>query len=178
MDAGVHFLQGKAESVNADDLVSVLRDFHREKLTLRQRHVAVAKRVTDYNFNNTYQYVINREDVHLQWLEAAIAELGATADEVPEPELPAAGRPDSFEPLVREDGKAAGEFVSRWRDRVADVSHARHGKIMGVALGETLEHQRFFDQIVAGRDDVLGRRSNGPAPSGTTGRVLPVRWME
>ena len=60
------------------ELLTVLRECHREKLALRQRHVAVARHVTDYEFNNTYQYIINREDVHLSWLEAAIAELGGT----------------------------------------------------------------------------------------------------
>ena len=39
---------------------------------MRERHVAVARFVTDYEFNNTYQYIIAREDVHLSWLEAAL----------------------------------------------------------------------------------------------------------
>ena len=164
--------------MNTDDLTSVLREFHREKLTQRQRHVAVAKQVTDYNFNNTYQFVIAREDVHLQWLEAAVAELDAVTDDVPEPVLPTPDRGASFVSLVEEDGREAGELVSRWRDRVAAMSHARHRNMIGVVLGETLEHKRFFEQIVAGRDDVLGRRSNGPARSGTEGTVLPVRWLE
>jgi hypothetical protein len=164
--------------VNSDALASILKAFHHEKLAMRQRHVAVARRVTDYNFNNTYQYVINREDVHLQWLEAAIAELGATPDDLPEPELRPAGRKDSFVPLVREDAREAEEFAARWRDQAAGLSHARHGQMMGVVIGETVEHQRFFNHIVAGRDDVLGRRANGPARSGTAGTVLPVRWQE
>jgi len=164
--------------VTTDDLAGALQAFHREKLAMRQRHVAVARHVTDYNFNNTYQYVIAREDVHLQWLEAALAELDTPAEDVAEPELPATGgRHARFDGFVQEDAREAGEFVSRWRDRVAGLTHARHGKMMNVVLGETLEHQRFFEQIVAGRDDVLGRRANGPALSGTAGKVLPVRWL-
>ena len=44
--------------------------------------MAVARFVTDYEFNNAYQYVINREDVHLAWLEAAIGDLGGKPADV------------------------------------------------------------------------------------------------
>jgi hypothetical protein len=50
--------------------------------------------------------------------------------------------------------------------------------MMSVVLGETLEQKHFFDLMVAGRDDVLGRRSNGPGSPGTGNGVLPVRWIE
>jgi hypothetical protein len=50
--------------------------------------------------------------------------------------------------------------------------------MMDVVVGETLEHKRFFDQIVAGREDVLGRRANGPGSPGTGDGVLAVRWIE
>jgi len=163
--------------VNTADLSAVLREFHHEKLALRQRHVAVARRVSDYDFNNTYQYVIAREDVHLQWLEAAIAELEAKPDEVGEPSLPAAGKKDSFLPLVAEDSREAEAFVSRWRPRVAGLTHARHRSMMQVILGETLEQKRFFDQMGAGREDLLGRRANGPKSPGTGDGVLGVRWI-
>lgn len=164
--------------MTTDDLADVLKVFHREKLVLRQRHVAVARRVTDYAFNNTYQYVIAREDVHLHWLESALAELGATPDEVPEPALPATAKGDGFVPLVVEDARESDAFVARWRDAVAGLSHARHRRMLGVVLGEAQEHHRFFTQIAAGRQDVLGRRANGPGSSGTAGSVLPVRWLE
>lgn len=159
------------------ELLGVLCEFHREKLALRQRHEAVARHVSGYEFNNAYQYIIAREDVHLSWLEAAIAELGGTHDEVPEPILPPRGRKDSAAPLIEEDAREADAFVSRWRPRMADVTHARHRGMMDVVLGETLEHRRFFEQMTAGRDDVLGRRANGPGPSGTGDGVLPVRWL-
>ncbi|HUL75448.1 MAG TPA: hypothetical protein VLT86_20210 [Vicinamibacterales bacterium] len=160
------------------DLAAVLREFHHEKLALRQRHAAVAKHVTDYAFNNTYQYVIAREDVHLSWLEAALADLGATPDVVAEPSLGPPGRKDGFLALVAEDAREAGEFVARWRARTDEVTNARHRGMMGVILGETLEQKRFFDQMTAGREDLLGRRANGPGSPGTGDGVLPVRWIE
>ena len=47
--------------------------------------------------------------------------------------------------------------------------------MLNVILGETLEHKRFFEQAVAGRTDLLGRRAEG---AGTGGGVLPIRWIE
>jgi hypothetical protein len=164
--------------VNAADLSRILTEFHKDKLSLRQRHVAVARQVSDYDANNTYQYVIAREDVHLQWVEAALRELGATPADLAEPQLPARGRKASFIPLVEEDAREADTFVSRWRARIGDLGHARHRGMLQVILGETLEQKRFFDQITAGREDVLGRRANGPASPGTGDGVLPVRWID
>jgi hypothetical protein len=164
--------------MRSGDLLAILQECYVEKLALRQRHVAVARRVTDYDFNNTYQYVIAREDVHLAWLAAAIADLGGTPEDRPEPDLPPPGKKTDFLPLVRDDGKQAEAFVTRWRVRLPDIGHARHRGMIQVILGETLEHKRFFDQIVAGREDVLGRRANGPGSPGTGDGVLPVRWMD
>jgi len=164
--------------VNTSDLSRVLTQYHGEKLALRQRHSAVARQVTDYEANNTYQYVIAREDVHLAWLEAALRELGVTPADAPEPELPARGKKASFVPLAEEDAREAEALVSRWRARVEAFGHARHRGMLQVTLGETLEHKRFFDQIAAGREDVLGRRSNGAGSPGTGDGVLPVRWIE
>jgi hypothetical protein len=164
--------------VNSADLSRVLSEFHKDRLTLRQRHVAVAKQVSDYDGNNTYQYVIAREDVHLQWLEAALRELGATPADVAEPQLASRGRKASFVPLVQEDAREVEAFVTRWRPRVEDLGHARHRGMLQVVLGETLEQKRFFDQVAAGREDVLGRRANGPASPGTGDGVLPVRWID
>ena len=145
---------------------------------MRQRHVAVARQVSQYDANNTYQYVINREDVHLSWLEAAIDELGGTPDDVPEPPLPRLARNESVRPLVSQDARDAAAFVARWRSRQDEVQHARHRAMLDVILGETLEQKRFFDQIAAGRTDVLGRRANGPGSPGTGDGVLGVRWIE
>src|SRR5689334_11703990 len=145
-------------TTTADDL-HLLIECHKEKLAMRQRHVAVARLVTNYSFNNTYQYVIAREDVHVSWLEAAIQELGGTPDRVDEPSLPPAGKgAEAFRPLVEADARDAAAFVARWRPRVGEITHARHRSMLHVVLGEVLEHKRFFDQILAGRDDLLGRR--------------------
>jgi predicted transposase YdaD len=178
VDPRLHQLQAEAEHVKTADLSAILRDFHRDKLTLRQRHVAVAKQIPNYNANNTYQYVINREDLHLSWLEAALAEIDAAPDSVAEPVLPARGRKDSAMPLVAQDAKDTASFVERWQPRLAGITHDRHRKMLALILGETLEQRRFFEQIAAGREDALGRRANGPGSPGTGDGVLGVRWIE
>jgi hypothetical protein len=61
------------------DLLALLQEFHRDKLAMTLRHEAGARRVGQYDVNNTYQYIINREDVQLSWLTAAIADLGGRA---------------------------------------------------------------------------------------------------
>jgi Mn-containing catalase len=164
--------------VRPAELLNVLEECHHDKLALRQRHVAVARHVTDYDFNNTYQYIIAREDVHLQWLEAAIAELGETPGDEREPDIPAPGKKESFLPLVESDARLADAFVTRWQARLETVTHARHRNLIKVIVGETREQKRFFEQMLAGREDLLGRRANGPGPSGTGDGVLPVRWIE
>jgi hypothetical protein len=47
--------------------------------------------------------------------------------------------------------------------------------MLNVILGETVELRRFFEQALSGREDLLGRRSDG---AGTGGGVLPTRWVE
>jgi hypothetical protein len=174
----VHHLQAEAKLVTTPTLGSLLKEFHRDKLVLRERHVAVARHVGDYAFNNTYQYVINREDVHLSWLEAALEDLGETPDTVPEPQVSAPAKGHTFVSLVREDATQARAFVDRWRDRLPQIGNARHRNMMQVIIGEVIEQRRFFDQMIAGREDLLGRRANGHGSPGTGNGVLPVRWIE
>ena len=168
-------------SAPASDLLSTLKELHRDKLTLRERHVAVARHIDHYDFNNTYQYAINREDVHLSWLETAIAELGGKPDDVPAVDLPSPGpkakpgKPGAFTPLVAEDARAAEALVTKWRPRVAGIENIRHAKMVGAILGETLEHKRFFAQIAQGNEQVLGIRMPG---AGTGNGVMGVRWVE
>ena len=69
------------------ELLEFLSAFYRDKLTLRNRHVAAARFVADYNFNNTYQYVINRDDMHVRWLQDAVTDTGGTPEEQPLPNL-------------------------------------------------------------------------------------------
>jgi len=162
--------------VKSTELLALLRDFYRDKLAVRQRHVAVAKHVPDYDFNNTYQYVIAREDVQLNWLRDAITDLGGSLEDVPEPAIQGSGKSkDLQEQLIADDKKGAQDFVDKWRTRIEAMPNARHRSLLRVIIGETLEHQRFFEQALAGRTDLLGRRADG---AGTPGEVLGVRWIE
>ena len=61
-------------------LLGLMQEFHREKLAMLLRHEAAARLVAQYDANNTYQYIINREDVQLSWLNQAIADLGGAPD--------------------------------------------------------------------------------------------------
>ena len=163
-----------------DELKKFLTDFAGERLALLQRHEAAARVVSHYDFNNTYQYVIAREETHVSWMESALVELGAALPSstlpLPAPEAPGKkGEVTPFRDILTADAKFLGAFVARWRDRVATVTHARHRTMLGVVLGESVEHQRLFEQAAAGFEDVLGRRSGGVA---RVGAVLPDRWQE
>jgi hypothetical protein len=59
---------------------------------------------------------------------------------------------------------------------VEAMSNARHRKMLNVILGEALEQKRFFEQALAGRHDLLGRRTEDVGP--LVGKVLPTRWVE
>jgi hypothetical protein len=154
----------------------LLQDIYRDKLVLVQRHRAAARSTTRYEFNNAFQFVIAREETQLSWLRAAVEELGGSVLEAGATE-PAQAAPDSGGDTVL-DGRTAAfaqAFVDRWRDRVDQVTDARHRGMLRVVLGETLEHRRFFDQIAAGRADLMGRLAPGREPAG---KVMPVRWVE
>ncbi len=158
------------------ELIDLLRTFYQEKSAMHSRHVAAARHVVDYNFNNTYQYVINREDLHLSWIRDALSELGgAVPDDPAEPQIQTRGKAiDAQASVVREDRDGAQAFVERWRPKVENVTNARNRSMLRVILGETLEATRFFDQMIAGREDLLGRRADG---AGTPGEVIPTRWV-
>ncbi len=110
MDPRLHRVQGKAERVT--ELLPLLQEFHRDKLEPLLRHQAGARLIRQYDANNTYQYIVNRDEVQL----------------------------------------------------------------LGLVLGETLKQKRFFEQELAGRTDLLGRRGASLGPS--HGEVLPSRWIE
>ncbi len=59
--------------------LALLQEFYRDRLALMARHIEGAKAVSDYEFNNTYQRVIAREELHLQWVRDAIVDLGGEA---------------------------------------------------------------------------------------------------
>jgi hypothetical protein len=158
------------------DLLPLLQDFYRDKLTLLLRHEAGARLVSQYDFNNTYQYIINREEVHLSWIADAIDAMGGSVpDGIPEPDL---GKPakDIERRVFEEDAREMQAFVDRWRPRVDGMRNKRHAKMLQLTLGEALEHRRFFEQALAGRTDLLGRRAQQIGPA--YGEVLPTRWIE
>jgi hypothetical protein len=167
--------------VRFDELRSTLTEFAAERVALLHRHEAGARAVSHYDFNNTYQYVINREETHLTWLRDALAELAAP---LPGPSSPLAvpqakpskhPDPGAFAGVLEDDARQLTRFVEKWRDRVKAVSHARHRSVLNVILGESLEHARLFEQAAAGFEDLLGRRTGGVA---RVGGVLPTRWVE
>lgn len=175
MDAGVHHLQGKAERVKPAELLALLVEFSTARERLLARHVAAARVVSQYEHNNAYQYVIAREDTHFTWLRDAIAELGGEAPGPQPPAPPAPAGNVSSADILREDADSARAFVEEWTPRVESVTNERHRLMLGVILGETLEHSRLFAQGASGRIDLLGRRHDG---SPATGRVLAERWVE
>ena len=61
-----------------NELQDVLTEFAADRLAILERHEAGARVVSHYDFNNTYQYVISREETHLTWLQSALDELGLT----------------------------------------------------------------------------------------------------
>ena len=161
--------------MQTNELRDFLVAFAAERLALIERHEAGARVVSNYDFNNTYQYVINREDVHLSWLRDAIADLGGTPEDASEPRLTASGK-DAQQTVIREDRDQVQAFVDKWKPRVEKISHARNRTMLRLMLGETLEQKRFFEQALAGRTDLLGRRADVLGPS--HGDVLPSRWIE
>ena len=162
--------------MTAHDLLDLLREFHRDKLAIYRRHVAAARHVSNYDFNNTYQYIIAREDMQVAWVADAILDMGGTLDAVPEPAVTPSGKGERAQAsVITQDRDGADAFLAKWRPRVETMTQARHKGMLRVILGETLEHKRFFEQALAGRSDLLGRRADG---AGTAGEVLPSRWVE
>jgi hypothetical protein len=174
VDARLHHLQRKTGFVT----LALIQEFYREKLEAMLQHQAHARLVGQYDANNTYQYIVNREDVQLAWLTQALVDLGGAE---PRPAEPSAVAPettgkDPVRVLFESDARAARAFVERWRPRVESMPNARHRGMLRVILGETLEQQRFFEQALAGRTDLLGRRGDTGGPA--QGAVLAARWIE
>jgi len=168
--------------VQPHELRSLLTSFAAERVALLQRHEAGARVVSHYDFNNAYQYVIAREETHLSWLQPALEELGASLPaapaEIPVPAVPKSGRDAvaaAYRGILEDDARHLAAFVARWRTRVTGVTHARHRTMLGVIVGESVEHQRLFEQAATGFEDVMGRRTSGAT---RVGAVLPNRWME
>ena len=159
------------------DLLPLLQEFHRDKLQEMVRHLAGARLVRQYDANNTYQYIVNREETQLSWLATAITELGGPVADAPtEPSRSAIKGAAAAPAVIDEDAHGAQAFVDRWRPRVDLMANARHRGMLRVILGETLEQKRFFEQALAGRTDLLGRRTDAVGPR--VGEVLSTRWIE
>jgi hypothetical protein len=176
VDARLHHLQGKADVVT--EVTALLQEFAREKLASLLQHQSSARFVPQYDANNTYQYIINREDAQLAWVAKAIEELGgAVPTDVQASERTPAGKGAAAARVVLEqDARDAQAFVDRWRPRIDAMPNARHARMLHVVLGEVLEAKRFFEQALAGRTDLLGRRGETLGPS--HGDVLASRWIE
>lgn len=157
------------------ELLAFLQEFYAERAALWLRHIAVARHVGNLDFNNTYQYVVSREETHLAWLRSAIEELGGVAAPAgAEPVIQPSNANDFAAGLIAEDADAMAAFVDRWQGRVETVGNARDRGMLRVILGEMREHRRFFEQAVAGREDLLGRR---PDAGARRGAVMASRWL-
>jgi uncharacterized protein (DUF1501 family) len=168
--------------VKHEELSAFLTAFAADRLALLQRHEAGARAVSHYDFNNTYQYVIAREETHVGWLQNALAEL-----EMPLPRpadalnIPTAPKPSkkvaasAYRDILDDDAGHLRGFADKWRPRVNSLTHARHRTMLNVILGESAEHQRLFEQAAAGFEDLLGRRTTGVE---RIGGVLSTRWVE
>ena len=155
------------------DLLPLLQEFYREKLAAMLRHQAGARLVGQYDANNTYQYIINREETQLSWVAAAILDLGGRSPDGASSRRGSANgkAAAAARSVFDEDARDAQAFVDRWRPRVEAMANARHRGMLRVILGETLEQKRFFEQALAGRTDLLGRRAEQRRPA--VGEVLP-----
>jgi hypothetical protein len=173
VDPRLHRLQRETELVT--DL-EALRDCYREKLAEMLRHQAGARSVQQYDANNTYQYIINREETQLSWVAAAVRALGGTIDDIDVAPPNSVSLPSGAAAIETHDAAAAQSFVDRWRPRMDALEDARYRGMLRVIIGETLEQKRFFEQALAGRTDLLGRRSD--AVGARVGTVLPTRWIE
>jgi hypothetical protein len=178
VDPRLHHLQGKAKVVT--DLPALLHEFYRDKLAEMLRHIAGARLISQYDANNTYQYVINREETQLSWVAQSILELGGSVDASGvEPERKAAGKAGAAaNAVLDEDMRTAQAFLDRWRPRVEAMSdaHTRQRNMLNVILNETVEQKRFFEQARAGRTDLLGRRTESVGK--LVGEVMATRWIE
>jgi hypothetical protein len=168
-------VQGKAKLVKPAELVALLQECYTERLAQYERHTAVAAHIGPYDANNTYQYVINREELHLSWLADALKDLGAPLPPAPPgPSITLDRGKDAWRSLVAEDTQRGRQFLEKWRLRVEAMTHARNQTMLRLMLGEVAEQVRFFEQAAAGTDALLGRSTVG---AGKRGSVGSSRWI-
>jgi hypothetical protein len=175
VDALLHQLQGETEVKSAATL-SLLQELYRERLALFDRHIKGAQVMADYEFNNTYQYVVGREEHHLQWVRSAIEDLGGVAEtSITALSVPGGKGKKREDAVLQDDARQQQAFVDKWTSRVEGITNARHRTMLTLMLGEMREHLRFFEYALQGRDDLLGRRMEGAS---TGDGVMSVRWVE
>ena len=156
--------------------LSLLQELYRERLALFDRHIKGAQVIADYEFNNTYQYVIGREEHHLQWVRKAIEDLSGTYDSsISALALPSGKGKTRETAVLQDDARQQQAFLDKWSARIEGITNARHRTMLTLMLGEMREHQRVFQYALEGRDDLLGRRMAGAS---TGDGVMSVRWVE
>ena len=103
--------------MKATELLAFLQEFYDERAALWLRHLAVAHHVGNLDFNNTYQYVVSREDTHIAWLRSAIEDLGGVAAPPgSEPVIAGSKSKDFAGQLMREDARGTAAFLEKWKD--------------------------------------------------------------
>jgi len=163
--------------VTPTELQQLLREFYLERLAILMRHESGARFVSDYDVNNAYQYVINREETHVSWLQHALIDVGVAVPGDPaRPDIkPSRKGNGAVLDIAADDARTNQQFVEKWRSRVDGVTNARHKGMLGVILGEMLEHQRLFDQASQGRTDIIG---TALPINERRGKVMDTRWIE
>lgn len=157
------------------ELAALLQDCYRDRLALFERHKAVAVHVPGYDVNNTYQYIVNREETHLEWLAGALADLGAPLpDPLAGPSLTLERGKDAWKPLVADDVRAGNAFLEKWRPKVEALTDARNRTMLRLMLGEVQEQTRLLEQGLGGEENLLGRGGEG---AGKRGVVAGARWV-
>jgi hypothetical protein len=161
--------------VKPTELVALLQECYRDRLALTEHHKAVAVHVPGYDLNNAYQYIINREETHLEWIASALEALGARLpDPPPGPSLTIERGKDAWKSLLAEDVRLGRAFIEKWRPRVEALSHARNQTMLRLMLGEVQEQTRLIEQGLGGDANVLGRGGEG---AGKRGVVAGARWV-
>ena len=178
LDPRLHHLQGKAKLVKATELLAVLREFYRDKLdhdgsgtSPSRRHVAALRfqqhlPVRHLPRGRAAELAARRHHRHGQ------ASSSRWRSRPSPPRKGETGRRSSLDRGPRRRAELRRTSGARGSRR---MPNARHRSMLRVILGETLEHKRFFEQALAGRTDLLGRRADG---AGTGGGVLGTRWIE
>ena len=155
------------------ELQALLQDFHQDTLELFNTRLSSARSVEAYDANNGYQQVLGRQDVHLRWLADAIEGSGG-ASAAPLELVNGDSQSSRRDPkgVVHSDHQAQRALIDRWAPRVATVTNARQRKLLDLILGEMAEHLRVFQHAADGRDDLLGRHSDGKV---LRGEVMAAR---